>query len=408
MTQIAAHDGATLSRSAEISMTPMPASMEVVRRQDDVPVLAVLKDISAATGKPPLEIMSDFAQLAFGPGSISIRDYMRLRLFDHDFYADSDRKSVIGQRRNRDLIVKINYRHDWHAVLENKIAMNSYLAAYGLPTIPFKAIYAPELTGRADKLLTSREGLRRFLLQPEIYPLFGKPAEGFQSLGSISLIGCIPEDEQVEKSGGERVAIDHFIQSIEAHFSAGYVFQSTVAPHPALEAIVGARLATARIVTMRGEAGAEIFRACLKLPVSPNTADNYWRPGNLLAEVSIPTGEIQRAVTGTGLTLKTVAAHPDSGIALQGKIVPNWESMKAVALEGARAMRHVPLIGWDIASTAEGAVIVEMNVTPDLFLNQIADRRGALADKAFISFMDFQKQEAEAYTNRRRAEVNRL
>jgi hypothetical protein len=144
------------------------------------------------------------------------------------------------------------------------------------------------------------------------------------------------------------------------------------------------------------------------LPVAPNTADNYWRPGNLLAQVSIPTGEIQRAVTGTGLTLKTVAAHPDSGIALQGRIVPNWESMKAVALEGARAMRHVPLIGWDIASTAEGAVIVEMNVTPDLFLNQIADRRGALADKAFISFMDFQKQEAEAYTNRRRTEVNRL
>jgi hypothetical protein len=47
----------------------------------------------------------------------------------------------------------------------------------------------------------------------------------------------------------------------------------------------------------------------------------------------------------------------------------------------------VPLIGWDMAATEDGAVIVEPNFTPDFDLAQLADRRGILDDqfKAFLA-----------------------
>ncbi|SDN52969.1 hypothetical protein SAMN05216360_10924 [Methylobacterium phyllostachyos] len=100
-----------------------------------------------------------------------------------------------------------------------------------------------------------------------------------------------------------------------------------------------------------------------------NAAANDWRGGNLL-------GQIDRD-------------------GMPGCMV----STCARAREGARPMRHAPLIGWDIACTAEGAVIVEMNGTPDVLLVQRADRIGVLGPDcdAFLA-----KQRAHASTHRRR------
>ena len=70
-------------------------------------------------------------------------------------------------------------------------------------------------------------------------------------------------------------------------------------------------------------------------------------------------------------------------------------------------MRHVPLIGWDIASTAEGIVIVEMNETPDFFLAQFAERRGVL-DQDLKAFIAFQRRQAFDFRRRRKAMVAKL
>jgi len=59
-------------------------------------------------------------------------------------------------------------------------------------------------------------------------------------------------------------------------------------------------------------------------------------------------------------------------------------------------MRHVPMLGWDLGSAAEGPVIVEMNETPDLFLNQFANARGVL-EADFLAFMAEQERAAKAH-----------
>jgi hypothetical protein len=49
------------------------------------------------------------------------------------------------------------------------------------------------------------------------------------------------------------------------------------------------------------------------------------------------------------------------------------------------------MIGWDVTTLEGGPVIVEMNETPDLFLNQLADRRGVM-DEDFTRFLAQQKK----------------
>src|SRR5438309_2073707 len=111
-----------------------PATIEAAKPVQDLQINVALQKMAAIAATSPLSIMREYCGLAFGPGQVSFKDYTRLRLFDRDFYPD--KRAVVGQRKNRDLDLTINFRHDWIGLFANKIASASYLAAHGFPTIP--------------------------------------------------------------------------------------------------------------------------------------------------------------------------------------------------------------------------------------------------------------------------------
>jgi hypothetical protein len=383
------------------------AQLDVTRETLTPPLAVQLQGIARETGKSPLQLTGQYMRLAFGPGKIGFTDFVKLRLFDEAFHAGSPLDAYVGSRRNRDICVEVNHRHDWFGLMGNKVASGTYLAAHGLPTIPTAALFAPRLCSDAPGLLRDRAALEAFLLSAGRYPLFGKPVEGIQSLGSIGLARCLPQSRMLEKIDGTAIALDDIVTEIATHYAAGYLFQPLMAPHSAIKTLCGSRLACLRVVTALTEAGPQVLRTAWKLPVARNAADNYWRPGNLLAEIDIDRGEVRRVTSGTGLATRLHERHPDSGVDLIGFEHPHWAGLLAVALEGARVMQHVPLIGWDIAATDDGPVIVEMNESPDLFLVQFADRRG-IRDAAFEAFLAFQKRCATAYNQKARARIARL
>ena len=150
-----------------------------------------------------------------------------------------------------------------------------------------------------------------------------------------------------------------------------------------------------------------MFRACWKIPAGGNLADNYWRAGNLLAQIDLATGRVMRAMSGTGLALQQHTHHPDTQANLIGATVPLWDAIVSTAIEGAKLLRHMPLIGWDMASLDSGATIIEMNETPDLSLNQLADARGILDDE-FSSFLQYQKAQAKVWKQANRRDALQL
>ena len=384
-----------------------PGSLDIARAKAELPMALVLQKMAAETATSPLKVMRDYSNLAFGPGRVSFRDYMNLRLFDDARYAGTDKRSVVGARRNRDITVAVNYRHDWYGLLENKIAANAYLSAFGLPTIPSAAIYSEKLGAGQPRLLADSGELGAFLRRDDVYPLFAKPAEGFQSLGSAGLARYSGVDDRIERTDGETIRVDSFVEDIVTHYASGYLFQPLTLPHPDVVALCGARLATCRMLTLNTENGPKLHRAVWKIPAAGNAADNYWRTGNILARIDPASGRVEGAMTGAGFNLEEVTHHPDTGARLIGARVPNWDLMKAASVEGARLMRQVPMIGWDIAPGPDGPIIVEMNQTPDVFLHQLADARGLL-DPEFLAFMAFQKQAAAAHLRAIRADVAKL
>ena len=384
----------------------MPA-LDVTRPNAGHSVDAALLRMVTETKASPLKIMRDYVGLSFGPGKISFKDYAQLRLFDEAFWAGADRKAVIGQHRGVEIHQQINYRHEWWGLFDNKIAMASYLAAYGFPTIPVLAVYCENLGTTAPHVARNAAELRRVLADETHYPMFGKPTEGLQSLGSVGLKRFVASSQCLETTDGRVVALDAFVADIVRHYGEGYLFQRFASPHAAIRAMCGDRLPTIRIVTLNLEGGPKVFRACWKIPAGRNVADNYWRDGNLLAQIDLVRGNVLRVLSGSGLGLAHHTVHPDTMTGMIGFQIPHWDAMVATVVEAARLMQHVPLIGWDVAALDSGPVIVEMNERPDFFLPQLADGRGIL-DAELVDFLALQKRKAAEWRKRNKSALKEL
>jgi hypothetical protein len=131
---------------------------------------------------------------------------------------------------------------------------------------------------------------------------------------------------------------------------------------------------------------AAILHALWKIPVGDHPADNFWRPGNLLAGLEAASGRVTRVIQGVGPERRELESHPDTGGRLQDLILPEWPALVALGLRAATALPGLRMQAWDIALTDRGPVLVEANIGGDFNLPQLAHGKG-LMDERFGAFL---------------------
>ena len=67
--------------------------------------------------------------------------------------------------------------------------------------------------------------------------------------------------------------------------------------------------------------------------------------------------------------------HPVTGVAISGLTVPCWDAVAALAERAHRVTRDRVLVGWDIAITPSGPLLLEGNSYPDVHYPQRIFRR---------------------------------
>lgn len=75
--------------------------------------------------------------------------------------------------------------------------------------------------------------------------------------------------------------------------------------------------------------------------------------------------------------------HPDTKVRLVGFVVPEYDDAVNLVVKMAKTIPDLRLIGWDLALTDKGWVLVEANANPN-FLWQIATRKGIREEFEFI------------------------
>lgn len=120
-------------------------------------------------------------------------------------------------------------------------------------------------------------------------------------------------------------------------------------------------LNTVRIITLRpsGE-NCKIFKAFLRIGTGEMTVDNY-NKGAIGVMINEDNGKLHGDGITQDFTHPPYPEHPDSLICFNDLQLPYWEETKELVLNMHKKCGRICGIGWDIAITPSGPVLVEAN-----------------------------------------------
>lgn len=187
-------------------------------------------------------------------------------------------------------------------------------------------------------------------------PVDGEGGDGFADLGAVENMSAL------------RAAL--------AGREGRHIVQPRLFPHPALEDIALAALPTVRIVTIRNEAGKpEVVSATFRCASDPAARVDNMKAGGLIAAVDLAQGRLSVACKGYGGG--DYARHPVTQAPLEGRMLPDWQAAcDLVRHAHGKAFAEYVIIGWDVALTGDGPVLLEGNGKPGVLMPQRAARRG--------------------------------
>lgn len=149
------------------------------------------------------------------------------------------------------------------------------------------------------------------------------------------------------------------------------IFQPRVLAHPGIVQLTGRDTTqSVRICTLLRERGEpEILFAFLKLLAGSNVADNFHKgkTGNLIAYIDRPSGRIVRAIGSSAVAglNRCIDEHPDTKHALVGFEIPCWDAVCDLAMRAAQHFPETRAVGWDVAISPHGPLLMEGNGTWD-------------------------------------------
>jgi hypothetical protein len=332
----------------------------------------------AAGGGSISEATREFAKLAFGPGRLKVDEYARYRLYENRLSFD-EKLRFMSDDLHWSLVAKV-CDPTYDALTEDKFISYKLLASFGLPVPTTLAVVTsgPRTFPGAVRIETA-ESLFDFVAASDA-KLFFKPNTG---IGSFAAFACdgVRGDRILTRPHGEKLPAE----ILEILAGRDFLVQERLVNHPAIAAFTPA-IATVRMTNFLIDGKVNCPIALMKIPVGDNVADNFWRPGNLLANIDARSGEIVRAMRGAGPQTEELSEHPDTGAPLVGFQVPFWDDLLELNRSVALALAPLPFTSLDIAINEHGPLVVEVNTGGSFDLPQRASGSGLLTPeiKAFF------------------------
>lgn len=336
------------------------------------------------TGKSVFEQFREILSLKKMGGQCGISDYYWYKLYDSAYLQGRGIKDFLGWRLQAQLSLALNPRH---VVLPawDKTVFITMADSIGLPVVPTTATFKasarlPPIFGRH---LRSLGEVAEFLRDPDVYPLFGKPAYSQQGYGSAYLDRYDPAQDRLVLLDGGSIAVGEFLKRLETPVDhryhrpeCGFLFQQPLRLADPIEQLTGWRaICGARVVCLNGSEGSMPLRAIWKIAVPPNHVDNFslGKYGNLLADIDPKTGSISRVIGGLWPETHLLSEHPVSGNPFAGFRLPDWPKVLEYCQAIGQLIPMMRIQHIDFAFSDDGPRILELN---DIGGTEIAQLHG--------------------------------
>jgi hypothetical protein len=246
--------------------------------------------------------------------------------------------------------------------LDHKVAFHDRCRSLGLATAPVLATFEG---GRLDRWYGGDDGA----LPPADLVL--KPCNMDSGLG-VECWRYDPGRRCWHRDGAVRPdLLEHARQSSERR---PCLLQPRLVNHADLRPLSAGGLCTLRVVTCLGpDERPRLVQSVLNIPIGGSDINNFGS-GGLAAAVDPVSGALGPAI-GDDLGAEPQRAHPTTGAAIAGRRLAHLQEMEALCLTAHAAFPGFHSIGWDVALTPEGPLLLEANTIWDVDMAQMSSGR---------------------------------
>lgn len=305
----------------------MAGLMGMIRRMDTKKMRATAAKVAAESGKTRLGVLADmvWCGLRYEAG------YSDYALFQMWRLGRAQRATILTRGKNNRYVRALNRREDMHYFAEKA----DFLEAFA-PYV--KRRWLDLRTAGPDALEEMARSLGVVLVKPQ----------------------NATHGDGVEKIRYEAVA-DWAALHARLNAEGRTLCEEVISQHPELDRLWPGCINTVRLVTIYKDGVGHVVASFLRVGSGPKPVDNF-NSGGMVVPLDPESGTVLcAAVNKAGERFET---HPGTGVAFAGFRVPLWEEVTALAKEAAGVIPGVRYVGWDIAVTPEGPVLVEGNQYP--------------------------------------------
>ncbi|MHC1774072.1 MAG: sugar-transfer associated ATP-grasp domain-containing protein [Lentimicrobium sp.] len=220
-----------------------------------------------------------------------------------------------------------------------------------------------------ENLPLSEESALKIILKSSAKKIFIKPNFGLGGKG-IFVFSKI-NNEYVTKEG-QRLDNAFIKNNLYRH---SYVIQEGLIQHQEMNAIYSGSINTCRIITRVIDGESEILFSMLRMGQKGSEVDNASQ-GGLYCKIDIESGQLGDFSYSNDRN--KYFFHTDTSVEFAKTQVPQWNEIKKFILKVAVQFREIGMVGWDVALTETGPVIIEINEGPDIEIVQ--DLYGGIKD----------------------------
>jgi len=155
--------------------------------------------------------------------------------------------------------------------------------------------------------------------------------------------------------------------TIMKKFKGDWIFQEVITNIPLLNEAHPNSVNSFRVMTLLDKNGPLVLYSILKIGNNLARTDNAHTKG-IYVGVDLPTGKLFDKAYDEDLN--EFEEHPLTKFKFSGKVIPNFSKVLEIAKKAALFFPETKVIGWDIALTENGPIILEGNSSPGLTIIQ--------------------------------------
>jgi hypothetical protein len=273
------------------------------------------------------------------------RDYYDLEFFKDGKSWEEKRRYIC--RRGSTFWPFANNPLRYNLLFINKYVEKAVLTGLGIPTPKLLAAI-----GNCYEIQT-KEDLKAFFDRTEedvvIKPISGKGGHNVLVLKKM---------DQGYLSGNQPYSLDDIWEHINKDYERGLIVEERVIGVGHAQAMHPPSLNTFRVCTIRTNDMKWHAHTLLKVGRGGAVVDNVGATGiTMYFDDELRSIYAHDFLQGSGIT-----HHPDTGVALTDVIVEGCQEVVAAGLSASRKLGFMGTIGWDIAYTEQGPLVLEGNL----------------------------------------------